>query len=31
MFKLDQYKFKEEYTYYMFQALKVGKKEAFRL
>ncbi|PUA34871.1 hypothetical protein C8Z91_33930 [Paenibacillus elgii] len=30
MFKLDQYKFKEEYTYYMLQALKVGKKEAFR-
>ncbi|GMX61196.1 hypothetical protein Elgi_74930 [Paenibacillus elgii] len=30
MFRLNQYKFKEEYTYYMLQALKGGKKEAFR-
>jgi Mg/Co/Ni transporter MgtE len=30
MIKLHQYKFKEEYTYYMLQALKEGRTEAFR-
>lgn len=30
MLKLNQYKFKEEYTYYMLQALKEGNQEAFR-
>ncbi|MEZ2661537.1 magnesium transporter [Aneurinibacillus aneurinilyticus] len=30
MIRLNQYKFKEEYTYYMLQALKIGDKESFR-
>ncbi|GAA3406974.1 hypothetical protein GCM10020370_36200 [Paenibacillus hodogayensis] len=30
MIKLRQYKYKEEYTYYMLQALKEGRKDAFR-
>ncbi|MEK8127708.1 CBS domain-containing protein [Paenibacillus filicis] len=30
MIKLHQYKYKEEYTYYMLQALKEGRGEAFR-
>ncbi|MCY9517814.1 magnesium transporter MgtE N-terminal domain-containing protein [Paenibacillus apiarius] len=30
MIRLNQYPFKEEYTYYMLQALKAGKKGAFR-
>ncbi|MFF2014602.1 magnesium transporter MgtE N-terminal domain-containing protein [Paenibacillus sp. NPDC058177] len=30
MLKLHQYKFREEYTYYMLQALKEGEREGFR-
>ncbi|MFF2094215.1 hypothetical protein [Paenibacillus sp. NPDC058174] len=30
MIKLYEYKYKEEYTYYMLQALKEGNKEGFR-
>ncbi|RXZ80601.1 magnesium transporter [Paenibacillaceae bacterium] len=30
MIKLHQYKYKEEYTYYMLQALKAGRREGFR-
>jgi len=30
MIRLNQYKYKEEYTYYMLQSLKVGKKDTFR-
>ncbi|MBE9915154.1 magnesium transporter [Paenibacillus donghaensis] len=30
MIKLNQYKYKEEYTYYMLQALREGDKEVFR-
>jgi Mg/Co/Ni transporter MgtE len=31
MIKLNQLKNKEEYTYYLHQALKEGKKEPFRI
>jgi len=30
MIRLNQYKYKEEYTYYMLQSLKVEKKDSFR-
>ncbi len=30
MMKLHQYKFKEEYTYYMLQAIKDGRQDLFR-
>ncbi|BFH62805.1 magnesium transporter [Paenibacillus azoreducens] len=30
MIKLNQYEYKEEYTYYMLQALREGDKEVFR-
>ncbi|WP_157259799.1 hypothetical protein [Paenibacillus sp. OSY-SE] len=30
MIRLNEYQFKEEYTYYILQSLKEGKKENFR-